>query len=451
MKKNKILQEICTDWKYYFLLSIIIAFATWFNYDSNLMSGILPYYRDFSSFITNGFEYKEPFTSNIYTWPMWGYGFMLLLGSKFLIISLQQILTLLTILLLRIEFREILSKKAFDFMSRLIWFALPWFLFHVSLWPYSLSANLLTIGVCFLGIGLDKYNKYFIYASSLLLGIALNFRSDYFYLVWAIFIIVLSISIYRKNWFQIKHVSIWISIVILFLLPWFFYTKMYSGTGKFVSSNSGHVFFISLGQLPNNKWKITTSDGDSVMYDIINSNFGKKESSLTIRSSEVLMEEFKVRVSNDPMEFLTKCVFNLKSVIIMPFYVGDHSNSFNAINIGLIKELIEKRDLIQIVRIIFHSINGFLLFQLIVYFVGLYVFFLLVWTLIKFRNIKLGKSHFLFLELLVFTTIFYQFALNIFAYNLPIYFTNIYILCIVFISLVRSRLELNKVLLSSTK
>ena len=137
-------KEVLNNKKYYFLLTVVISLSTILNYNSNLMAGILPYYYDFSNYFSNGLKFTKPFNKNIYTWPMWGYGLILLIGSKLFIIILQQIITLFTIIIIRKYLRNIVYPISFKFISILILFAFPWFYFHVSLWPYSISANFFT-------------------------------------------------------------------------------------------------------------------------------------------------------------------------------------------------------------------------------------------------------------------------------------------------------------------
>ena len=322
-------KEVLNNKKYYFLLTVVISLSTILNYNSNLMAGILPYYYDFSNYFSNGLKFTKPFNKNIYTWPMWGYGLILLIGSKLFIIILQQIITLFTIIIIRKYLRNIVYPISFKFISILILFAFPWFYFHVSLWPYSISANFFTLSVLLLGIGYEQRKLGPFIISAVFFGITLNFRSDYYYLVWLLCIFGVLYSLFNYKTDNFKRMLIWITIINIILLPWYFYTKKYTGEGLFTSSNSGHVFFISLGQLPENKWKISTSDGDSIMYSLVRNSFGDNESSLSLKSSRLLMNEFKNRVIADPEEFAKKCFHNAFNVMIFPFYFGDYQKAFS--------------------------------------------------------------------------------------------------------------------------
>ena len=141
------LSELRNDKFYYIGLIFIIIICTYLNYDANLMSGILPYYYDYKDYFKNGLRFNKPFSSNIYTWPMWGYGLVLLIGNKLKIIIFQQLISFITIVIIRDQLRILIDNIKFKITSALILFSFPWFFFHTSLWPYSISANLFTISI----------------------------------------------------------------------------------------------------------------------------------------------------------------------------------------------------------------------------------------------------------------------------------------------------------------
>ena len=398
------------------------------------MYGVLPYYYDFANYFKNGFAYKEGFTANIYTWPMWGYGLVLLLGKKIYIIIFQQLFTILTIFTLRKNLKNILTFRRFRYFNLLLFFALPWFFFHTSLWPYSVSANLFTLSIFFLGLGWKNNNVTLVAKAAFLFGIMLNFRSDYYFLAIIFSVLQLAISIYKRSKIGICMTILWVFIINITLVPWFLYTKKYSETGSFVSTNSGHVFFISLGQLPNNKWKITTSDGDSVMYSIIQKKIGIGEHSLTLKSNILLMQEFKKLISKDPYEYIKKCIHNAKSFFIMPFYIGDfHKDLKNSTNFTFVKNEIKNNNFILAARLLYNNWRIEYSIAFFLYIIGLIVMILFIFNSSYFFIELFSFKKLDYISLFIFITTLYQFSLNVFAYNLPIYTTNIFILCILFI------------------
>lgn len=433
-------KEIINDKLYYSCLTFFITISVVINYNSNLMSGILPYYSDFSDFFLNNFEYSKPFTSGIYTWPMWGYGLVLLLGSKLKIIIIQQLVTLFTIVYVRSYLRNNLDSFIFHVMSLFILFAFPWFLFHVSLWPYSLSANFFTIGILLFVIGYEIKSMSKFIISAILFGVVLNMRSDYYYLVWILFFFSIIYSLFKSNFSKVKFLFVWILTIYLTLLPWFIYTKKYAGVGSFVSSNSGHVLFISLGQLPSNKWKITASDGDSVMYSLIQKKIGDSESSLSHKSSVLLTNEFKTRVLNDPKEYLNKCLHNLFSFMLLPFYIGDIQKAINDLKqLKEIKYNFKNNKIVKVFKSLYEVFNLKILFVIFLYLIGIITFYIFICSIFFFiqNSFRINNVH--FFEYVIFLVFTYQLSLNILAYNLPIYTTNIYLLIIIFSSLTLNR------------
>ena len=214
-RTNVLLNELLTGKVFYaFLISIIITSSV-LNWNADLMNGILPYYNNFSIYFSNGFSYNEPFDHNIYTWPMWGYGLVLLLNSKLLIIAIQQLLTLFVIIIVRIYLKNRIDNKSFKIVSFLLLGALPWYFFQVSLWPYGISANLLTISLLLLSVGLEKSNFLYILFSALCFGIMLNLRSDYFYFAFLVTLAVILLNkIYNFYKKALVYISFWLSIII---------------------------------------------------------------------------------------------------------------------------------------------------------------------------------------------------------------------------------------------
>jgi hypothetical protein len=432
------LKELVADKKYYIFLVLIIIFCTILNYEANLMNGIVPYYENFSLFFKNGFRYNSAFLNNIYTWPMWGYGFIILIFKyKILIILAQQSLTISTIILVRQFLRTKISPISFKIFSIFIFFALPWFFFHTSLWPYSFSANLLVISILYLSKAVDNYNLRYLLFSGSLWGIMLNLRSDYFYLTFLIFFILIyefsSKIIFVK---KLKFAFIWTLTSIIMLIPWGFYSYKYSNNFSLVSTNTGHVIYISLGQLPNNKWKITPSDDDSSMYNVIQKNNQHFEHSLTSKSNKLLKEKFFQIVKNDPSEYLKKCINNTISLFLNPFYIGSfHEKGYSISNLKKIKIkgkiLFNERKYLELFEFLFNIFGINFLLTLLSYMIGTVVFYIGLFGLAN--NFLFKRSFFKSLSLIrIITVVFiYQIILNTFAYNLPIYTTNIYLLILI--------------------
>jgi hypothetical protein len=433
---KKIINELVDDKLFYFSLLIVITVTTILNWNANLMEGILPYYNNFTNYFINGFKYNGNELKNVYTWPMWGYGLVLLLKSKIIIIIVQQLLTSLVIIIVRSYLKNKIDIKSYKIFSLFILCATPWYFFQVSLWPYGISANLLTLSLLALTIGIEKSKFKYVLISALCFGMMLNFRSDYFYLAFILGIAIIIFNFFLK--FSDKatvYIFLWLSIITLTLLPWALHSYKYSNKFSFVSSNAGHVFYISLGQLPENKWNITPSDEDSSMRKLINSSFSVKESTLTTRSNKLLMSRFVELIKNDPKEYFKKCLYNLKSFTINPFYLGSvysKRNNINEFN-SHFKTEIGNNNYFNAFKLLFHEYGFYVFFIFFSYIISQIV--LIFAILSSYNYIRLFRKTYKLklLQFIILIVFSYQIALSVFAYHLSIYSTNIFLLLIILI------------------
>jgi hypothetical protein len=440
--KNEIIYNIA--------LLFIIIFCTIINYDANMMSGLFVLYQDFSDYFKSGCNAKLVFKNGFYTFPMWGYGIILLLGKyKLLIIVFQQLLTYITLLYTLKEVRNILMPKFFNQFKLVILFSFPWFFFHTSLWPYSICANLLLIGMITLIKALKLNSFKNIVISSICFGIILNFRSDYYYYIFFLTAILLILSIIYRNKIKglnFKNSLIWIFIINVFLIPWGVYTYEKTGSYLQTSTNAGHVFFIGLGQLPNNKWGITQEDNDPVMYSLIYNKYKSKNAkSLNFNENKFLIEQFILLVKNDPFEYLKKCTYVFYRIIRTPFYTGSlekyfaSENKINDIKIK-IKFMLDNFNFVDLFKyvllgegLIYLSSGLINIFSIIIFTSFLYYALKLI-ICINYRKIDI-------IVITVTSLILFQLALSLFAFYMPIYNTNLYIFYIFSIFYIKNKLS----------
>ena len=80
--------------KYYYLFMILLApLFIWLNYYARNMHGILRYYEDFKRIILHGFD-PNAALHGVPTFPMWGYGWILLITeNQLLLLIIQNALT----------------------------------------------------------------------------------------------------------------------------------------------------------------------------------------------------------------------------------------------------------------------------------------------------------------------------------------------------------------------
>ena len=149
-----------------------------------------------------------------------------------------------------------------------------WFLFHTQMWPKSIASNLLLLAIILILKYFKTKNLKLLICSGICFGILHNFRSDYLYLSIILTVIILILedkSMYRKF-----ISSSFIFIQVILLIPWMMFTNFQIGKTIPTSTNSGHVLFIGLGQLPENKWGITPHDKDPLKTSLLIEKFGDK-------------------------------------------------------------------------------------------------------------------------------------------------------------------------------
>lgn len=315
------------SWKalYWPLLWLEAAFVTSLNWDATAMSGLIPYYRNFARIIGSGFSANAGL-AGFPTFPMWGYGWlMLLLRSKLTILVFQQGLAMIAVwaVFRIIERSELLSARAQTALRLLVLASPAWFALHAVLWPNSIAASLLPLSLVLIVTRARKENGMkLLVVSGILFGVLLNFRSDYLLLPLAVALLISFFDSFRPR--TLRRLGVWLVSIYLMLIPWGFYA--YQATGHFLltSTNGGHVFFIGLGNLPGNSWRIRPDDGDSVMHQALERKFGKPApSSLNYRSDVFLKEQFFQRVKEHPAEYFRKMAHSGGAMLTKGSYAGE--------------------------------------------------------------------------------------------------------------------------------
>ncbi len=440
---------------FYFLIAIEIFISSILNYNANLMSGIVPLYIDFSNFFKSNFNFNYIFQNNYYTFPMWGYGFFLILfKSKISIIIFQQLITFFIILALDQKFiKEKLLVKHY-ILRILLLLSVHWFFFQTSIWPYSLSANLLILSILLITSYLKFRKLYLLIFSAICFGIMLNLRSDYYYLQFIIILLLVLTGGFRKN--QLFSALLFAIIVNILLIPWGLYTLKRTNHYLQTSTNAGHVFYISLGQLPNNIWKITPKDEDSSMKYLLQQKFKTSSvNSLSYESNIFLMNTWVNLVKNNPIEYLKKCIFNIVRLTTTPFYPGSieknfsKNSNFEEIKVKA-KELFNTTSYFKLSKFLTIGSGNIFVLAFIFNLLGVFIFlsFILLNVLLMNKGFyyNLYKSPiFLFSNIII----LYQIILNVLVFHMPIYNTNVILLYLISISTILDSAIQNKNLIIS--
>ena len=439
---------VLNDILYYMVLICIIVFSTYLNFDANSSEGLVKYYLGFSKYIISGFKDTDALVQSYYTFPMWGYGFIhAITDNKLSILIIQQLLTFVTIIFIEYSLCKDDWFSYNKYLYRiLVLFSFNWFLYHTSLWPSSINSNLLVLSFIFLLKYLRSSKNVNLFVSGALFGILVNFRSDYYYYIYFLLILLLGLHLLKKENFHPKLLIVWYSMIFILLVPWGIHSYKTTGSYLHTSTNAGHVLFISLGQLPNNKWGITPYDGDKIMAQLLRENFSNPTSSLAYDGDKYLKKKWFEFVINDPSEYFRKCIYNFYQVIKSPFYNGrvkydtishEQRNKLKAD----INYYYSTYNFTGILKLILNRHYSFLIFPFILNMWGIFVFFYFFFLLI--RTIVNKRFDVLFdpISVILNSVVLYQLAILILAFYTKSYHTNIYMVYIILIIFLKDQLS----------
>lgn len=445
--------------KYFFLIGIFWALLiTYLNWNNKTMLGLVDYYNEFANLISSNFNLnKEEITTS--TFPMWGYGFILnLSNSKLFIVGMQLILFFLFLAFsLSSKIRK-LFKINNSPLPTILLFLPSYIAIFSTMTPNSLAIFFMTFSIIFFALGFDNLikdqqlktkNLFFrrsfliIILSGLFAGITMNFRSDYtlFFLSMPIFSIIIFLK-WINSKYLIKHffkkilamvIAFYFSIFTI-MTPWMNYTSKYFNKRLITSSNTGHVFFIGLGQLPNNKWNITTSDNDHVKSLILKNN--GIDGSLTIEGDTFLKKEYLKLILKSPFEYFKKVCLSFVRVAFGGIYIPEffEISSCDMPNKTSCRDLAKTIAKGKIQNLFKLNLNYFLRISLTT------VSFLASAAIVLTGFVLLPKfiyEAWIYRSLvLIFPAlaIIYQALIGVFAFHMPLYMTNVYLFFVIVIS-----------------
>lgn len=316
-----------TAWKRFFwpLLWMEAIVVTYLNWDATAMTGLIPYYEEYARIVASGFKAGNG-SAVLPTFPMWGYGWvMLVLQTKLAIVVFQQVLAMTAIwaTLRTASAGGLLTQRGRTLLKGVLLLSPGWFATHSVLWPNSIFASLLPISLMMLVNAFRGEQRAAHFAlSGIVFGILLNFRSDFLLLPVALALLLVAIAGVRGG--MIRKTGIWLAAVYLMIIPWAAYTRAATGQPLLTSTNGGHVFFIGLGNLPGNKWRIQADDGDPVMHRLLRERFGTPTpSSVSFKADGFLKGQFLERIKDEPAEYLRKMAYTGRSLMLKGAYAGE--------------------------------------------------------------------------------------------------------------------------------
>jgi hypothetical protein len=318
--------EVFDRW-WWLPVAALVPFFVYLNADASNMQLLYGSYICFRRVILRGLDPgANPCQSP--TFPMWGYGWLLVITrTKAALLVFQGLAGLAAAwFFLRVLSREgLLGGWALRVSKLLLLVCIPWYAFHALRWPYSEASTLVVLSVTVLCLVLGRKAPSFglTALSGILLGLALNFRSDYILLPLVVALAVI-FTCRGSRRLQLQRLGVWLAAVVVALVPWMVYSARATGHVLLTSTNAGHVLYISLGQLPGNPWGITPSDSDPRMQRELEAHFHRASaSSLTYASDQYLRHRFIQLVREHPGAWLQKDVDNARDTVTQGFYSGE--------------------------------------------------------------------------------------------------------------------------------
>jgi hypothetical protein len=281
------------------------------------------------------------------TFPMWGYGWVLLLTtSKPVLIALQIAVGLCAVwcLLSALDAIELLDRWSMGALRVLLIGCTPWYAYNSFDWSQSLATSCLIVSVALLiranVAGMSRWRL--LALSAVAFGLNLNFASDLYLLP------LLLAGAYF--WYagpsraSAAQALAWLAALALTLVPWMLYSWRAVGTPLVKSTNQGHVLLIGLGQDARHRFGTTYSDGDPLMYRILEEQLGHARASRFYASCSyeadiVLRRAFLQIIARQPRDYLDLAAWKMKQMLTgaIGTYTGEFDEGANvgAFGVGL--------------------------------------------------------------------------------------------------------------------
>ena len=431
--------KFCDRW-FVPLLGLVAACVMALQYGQR-PDGLMPYYRDFRNIILAGFDPRVA-RAGCPTFPMWGYGWLLILTqNKFAMLLFQNALAILALWgFLRVMQRCLsLSASAMSTIKAMSVISLPWHAYNSVANPRSVAVSLFLLSFALLCSMERKQGcvSWRACVSGFLFGLMLNFRSDYYLMPLGLAFLLTLLERFSRR--SMCLAIIWLCCTYVTLIPWALYTTRVTGSTYLTNTNGGHVLFIGLGNRPGNRWGITPRDDDPEMARIVKEHCGEDKHSCGHEADRVLKREWLRRVREHPWEYMLGSFYRLRSMVIGGVYSGNFDPSFGR----RMQELLREKSLAEIssehpfvfmdylsVRVVLNLVSE--LIGRIVVALAFMGFPFVVYGALRKRDVC---------ALLISAAIAYQWAINMFAYNMRNYMTNMYVLYLVTIVLAARELR----------
>ena len=308
-------------------------------------------YLVFRARILHGFATTDVFPSypTPPTFPMWGYGWVLLLTTnKAILVGIQMAVAVVaTACLFRaIDQAGLLNRWARPLLQLLIVLCTPWYAYHSIEWSQSLATSFLMLSLALLiAVAIGHRTPWRLIAlSAACFGLNLNLASDLYLLPLAI--AAASVGLARWSRLTPANALAWLAGVGVMLVPWMIYSWRATGTPLVKSTNQGHVLLLGLGQDPQDRFGITFSDGDPTMYRILRDELGDTAArrfyaSCSFEADRVLKRAFLGIVTSQPAAYLDLMRIKMRRILTgeTGIYSGEFDEGENVGRFGIAQPL----------------------------------------------------------------------------------------------------------------
>jgi hypothetical protein len=292
-------------------------------------------YLVFKERILHGFALNDvvPSYPTPPTFPMWGYGWVLLLTTnKALLITIQTVVALLSAsyFFKTIKRLQLLNNWSITFLHLFILFCTPWYAYNSIDWCQSLATSFLIFSLSLFLIATQKTSKWLFALSAICFGLNLNLASDMYVLPIGVAVCYCLYEGFSRR--AVAQSMRWLAGIAVMLLPWMIYTWHATGRPLVKSTNEGHVLFIGLGQDPQNRFGITYSDQDPRMYKVLREQLGDDfakhfYASVSYAADGVLQKAFLKIVADQTAAYADLVKYKL--TLILTGRIGTYNGEFD--------------------------------------------------------------------------------------------------------------------------
>ncbi|TFG88072.1 MAG: hypothetical protein E4H17_02955 [Gemmatimonadales bacterium] len=254
----------------------------------------------------------------VLTYPMWGYPALLALFRSPNVVLFLQALAAVPVLWMVMR-RACAARPDDAFAIRVLLIgALPWYFLHAVRWASSPAIALGTAGLALLATGGLRHAAF----GGLLMGLAGNFRADWSPLPVLLLLLAAVGSLVRPRFpLAPKRAAVFLGAAGLALAPWVLFTGIVAHHPTPVSTNSGMVGVITLGQLPGNPWGARHED--AYARGVLNDRGHPDVDPVSPEGNRILTRIWKERIQEHPDAFVRKCLWNVVVSIAGGFYMGE--------------------------------------------------------------------------------------------------------------------------------